>query len=257
MKKFLLVSACLLAITVKAHMIGGGTGQVSGNNSSQDFSGIRDIGYLNFSAALPEGKFVQGPTTNNLLNMYNSTDGMGAQTGFGLDIGGIFYFRKLNLPKPLHIGIDVTYGSFTINSIDWSSLGIQNYIYNDFFSYLIKIGPVLTYSPNENIYFDFCPKVGLGFSLPGGAYSNDAFYGDPGYVNITGTSAFSAKGSLGLNIRVYHIYLGMEYLFGSTQYAMSKEYTDSNDNIQTYYFKGNTNTNLLLLKFGFYWNNKP
>lgn len=144
------------------------------------------------------------------------------RTGFGIDLGNIFYINNTTLPENMGIGIDASFLNLNwvrVNNRGLHTNGDEFEFSNHFVTYQLRVGALYTYSPVPDIHFDavfrWAPTAGM---LLGGYNEN------PEGVNRAkdrhlgfgyGLTRFNA----GAYVRYNVLTLGFEWDFGGGDFS--------------------------------------
>ncbi len=179
----------------------------SGNQSYQ--SNLNKRFYFRIGLSLPSWNYYGFANANDLKNTLD----VKSRVGGNLELGSIFMFHGINIGDDFRLGLIVDWLSFKSQIL--SKEGSDN-IYNFFLG--SKIGPSFTYAPAKAIAFDAYFKLnpiwaGAVFDKKTNyEAATDIYYG---YVQF--------MYSVGLNVRVSVLILGIEYDFGNLKLKNSED----------------------------------
>jgi len=215
----LLVSGGLY--TVKAQITGGGTEKSEPAAAAvQKKAVFKNSFYITFAKATAKGDFAK-----EVLNQADIEGGNGGMSkGYGLNIGQVFYFNKLDLakiglPDNLKVGLDVTYLSglacFAPNPEGTSGLSQD---FRTIFS-AMKIGPLISYNPIDKLIVD----LKITFQPTSANYENtyitgyNTEFGTVEYNNV-GSTFFTLRKGFGLYARYKPLVMGFESSWGKMDF---------------------------------------
>lgn len=219
---------------------------------------------LRFSVISPSSSFgsMSGFNRNALADAAQNPDdsdgglkpfeSFDSRTGFGIDLGNIFYIRNTTLPENMGLGIEASFLNLNwvrVNNRGLHTNGDEFEFSNHFVTYQLRVGAIYTYSPVPDIHFDavfrWAPTAGMvlgGYNDPAGASrAKDRHFG-LGY----GLTRFNT----GLYVRYNVLTLGMEWDFGRSKFS-----TRSSD--MGNWYSADVPLNSLRFIFGFNFVRKP
>lgn len=149
-------------------------------------------------------------------------DSFNTRTGFGIDLGNIFYIRNTTLPENMGIGIDASFLNLNwvrVNNRGIHTNGDEFEFSNHFVTYQLRVGALYTYSPVPDIHIDavfrWAPTAGMvlgGYNdnPDGASRAKDRHFG-LGY----GLNRFNT----GVYLRYNVLTLGFEWDFGGSNFS--------------------------------------
>ena len=201
----------LFAILFSATLLSQNLAETSSNNYNDNSSFQSNLNkrfYFRVGLSLPSWNYYGFDNKNDLKN----TLAVNSRVGGNLELGSIFMFPGINVGDNFRFGLIVDWLSFKTQIFSKDS---SENIYNFFLG--SKIGPSFTYAPAKVIafdaYFKLNPIWGAAIFDKNNNYEaeTDIYYG-----------YFQLMYSVGLNIRVSVLILGIEYDFGNLRLKNSE-----------------------------------
>lgn len=217
---------------------------------------IKNITHFNIIWAKPIlnfGEELNKNSSENLPKFYKNTYQNFQHIGAGLEFGGVFYIHPTGFIDGFKLGVLVDFLDLSTNVMRYKDSTVQvvspnsNNVRSEvaatdlFGRFSANVGPVITISPQNGIFFDLYaklrPTVALNyFSAP----MYDGVY-DKIYTNALQSTIFDNNGyeikhktvvdetffgfgllySFGLNVRLYKVTLGAEFVTGNIKFSDS------------------------------------
>lgn len=118
--------------------------------------------YIRPGLAMPQDNFKS--TFNNAIpaeSNLSKSGGLGAKSGFVLDLGSYIYVHKQPITDKIKAGLDFTFLSFTYNKANFGKDDNNELITPTFFTISSKLGPLCTYNFADaamvDVYFKIAP----------------------------------------------------------------------------------------------------
>ncbi|MDI1354994.1 MAG: hypothetical protein PSX36_08750 [bacterium] len=255
--------------TCFAQFVGGG-GTAPVKNDKESAGPWKNRGYIYGGPCIPMGTWKKAPVASaTISDAYTNNTGFGAKTGFYLEMGGMYFLKKLKLPESMAFAFNFTYLNFSMNKFDWSSLGpnFEKANSKNFMFLSDKFGLQYSYQIVDKFfvdaYFNICPTMAfLGRVKTTG---DVAEYHYSVVANWSGASpslnsstyatgfAFAFRKSIGFNIRYMPFTFGLDYLFGGIKQDVYSTILDNRNhsNDQEIITPTKFYANTLQIKLGF------
>ena len=131
------------------------------------FAQIENVFYIRLGTALPIGSFGSDQDFSNEGYYHGYYRFPKAKVGFNFGLGSHFYTGKAFANEKIRIGIDATYFSSAVHSASYDSVNNYHDPKNFYWILKQKFGPIITFSPSEDIFLDFgiriVPTIGYLF----------------------------------------------------------------------------------------------
>lgn len=182
----------------------------SRGSSSYYQSNLNKRFYIRVGYSIPSWNYYGFNNADEL----KSTIGVKSRTGANLDVGSIFMLHGINVGEKFRFGINVDWISFKAQIFNKEKK--SNNLYNFFIG--SKVGPSFTYAPARALAMDVFFKINPIWAAT--IYDNhvdfesglDLYYG---YLQM--------MYSVGFNVRISVLIIGIEYDFGSLKLQNQEE----------------------------------
>ncbi len=170
-----------------------------------------------------------------------------SRTGFGIDLGNIFYIRNTTLPENMGVGIDASFLNF--NWVRVNNRGMHNdasefEFTNHFLTYQLRVGAIYTYSPVPDIHLDYVFRWAPTGAALIGSYNDNPPDVDGAKDRHLGFGYGLRRFNTGLYVRYNVLTLGFEWDFGGSTFS-----TRSSD--MSSWYSSDVPLNSLRFIFGF------
>jgi len=160
-------------------------------------------------------------------NILKGISGFGASNGYALDMGSIYYLKRIALPSNMCVAINLTWIDISTFATSWKDSYPKTfgtgYSTGVLQMYGVKIGGLFTFNPLPKMYIDGFINMHPTYSLIDVSLDSKRYYNaDPLFLD-----GVSMRYNFGANFRYSLLLVGADFDFGSTQNSGNTTYSSN------------------------------